>query len=561
MNQQQLYNNNGLMSPPPMPPLSVSGTSDYDRGPSSYYSTSDYDGARYQPYNQPLPETPSSVSPSDYYYVNNGNATATSPRLNAYNSRTMMSTPPINNSQLNGRDYGFDIRNTYVDELPAGGKVNPSTSTNTKVSTGSNNSGSLSSNKTGPIFPPTEDQRLKINTALLATEQSFKVIYAGDATFKPDKGLLSKTKRSHFVLTNNHLLIYKSAQKARSEINMFDQSSSLPTKAVDKDRIFLKLSSIYAVHAVVTAVYTFRIEYFHSQSNQTLYHILTVDSDKECKEWVQALRKAVWVHHPRIESISTTERYTVIDRLSKQGDNFVNSDHIKIYKVVFKEKRFKVGQDLAREVFLPVIMAIGKFSFYFLPITVLDDEYLKTVERDRFGLLSIQSIKYENNDDTVVIDVKQVSKNNRQLVFASTFCEEIVQYLHRAVDSIIPPAFQAVPLIHYNIPLVMKQAQIITYKIPMDPEDDITGRDDEEMQRFNTTLRAFTAALNLNKVRFNYTISGPPKAKVFTLLPPNEIGGTPATYQKYEILAIFRTLQVNVSVVQIHTYVIFILFR
>lgn len=531
-NLHQYTNNNTIMS-------SVNG-SDYNRPTSSYYSyaTSDHDGGRYQQpqySTQPLPETPN--SPSDYSYINNGSvSTTTSPQLHPYSSRSIIS--PSVSTGLSSRDYGFDTRNTYVNEPQERIRSSTSTST-TKTST--------TSDKQGPIFPPTEEMRLKTNTTLLATEGSFKVIYAGDASYKPDRGILNKTKKGHFVLTNNDLLLYKNSQKARSEINIFDQGSNQtsPAKSIDKDKIFLKLSSIYAVQSIVSVSHAFRIEYFHSQSNQTMHHTITVDSDKECKQWIQALRRAVWVHHPRIESISPTERYAVIDRLAKQSDTYVNTDHIRMYKVVFKEKRFKVGGDVPKEIFLPVIMAIGKFSFYFLPVSVLDDEYLKTVERDRFGLLSIQSIKFEDVDDTVVIEIKQVSKNNRQVAFASIFSEEIVNYLRRGIESIIPAPLQNATLFTQTVPSRIKNTQIETFHIPADPEDEISGHDDEETQRFNTTLRAFTASMNLNKSRFNYSIAGPHKAKVFTLLPPNETGSTPPIYQKYELLAIFRTIQVN----------------
>ncbi|CAO3609655.1 unnamed protein product [Mucor hiemalis] len=537
MTNQQQFSNTAMMSPAP---FSMNG-SDYNRPPSSYYSytTSDYDGGRHQQpqYTQPLPETPS--SPSDYYYANNGSMGTTSPRINPYNGRSAIVSPSVS-SNLSSRDYNYDTRNTYVNESQE--RMKPSTSSNAILP-------SITDSQY-PVFPPNQEMILEANSALLATEESFKVIYAGDITYKPEKGLLNKTKKAHFVLTNNHLLIYKNSQKARAEINIFDHDSHHTTatsaaKSIDKDRIFLRLSSIYAVQSTVTAPNTFRIEYFHPHSGQALHHTLTVDSDKECKQWIQALRKAVRVHHPRIESISTSEKYAVIDRLAKQSDTFANTDHIKVYKVVFKEKRIKVGGDVPKEVFLPVILAIGKFSFYFLPISVLDDEYLKTVERDRFGLLSIQSIKFEDFDDTVVIEVKQVSKNNRQIAFASTFGEDIVNHMRRAVDSIVPPALQEAPLLTSTVPSRIRNTSIITYKIPVDPEDEISGNDDEETRHFNTTLRAFTAALNLNKSRFNYTITGPSRSKVLTLLPPNEIGSTPPTYQKYELLAIFRTIQAN----------------
>ncbi|RCI05183.1 hypothetical protein CU098_011287 [Rhizopus stolonifer] len=495
----------------------LSPTSEYPRTPSSYLTntTGDYDGAY-------PPSTPSEHS----YYLN-----TPLPRPSDYSH--MARSPPHSM-------YGYDVKNSYVvdEESSTFGPIQHSLSSRTSTSAASDT-----------IFPPTEAMKLKSNAALLATEASFKVVYAGDATYKPDKGILSKSKRAHFVLTNNHLLVYKSSQKARSEINIFDHhngegvSKEAMAKIFDKDRILLKLSSVYAIQLVATAACVFRIEYFHPQSGQALSHTLTVDTDKECKQWVQALRKSVRIHHTRIEIISPTERFTVLERLVKQSDTFTKSDQVKMFKVVFKEKRYKVGGDLPKEVFLPVIMAIGKFSFYFLPISILDDEYLKTVERDRFGFLSLLSVRYENVDDTVILEIKQVGKSNRQLVFASTFCEDIIQYLYRGMESLVPGS--ASQLYADRVPAHIKQTQVMPLDIPADPEDEVSGHDDKEIKQFNTTLRAYCAAMNMNKSRFNYTITGPLKNKTFTLLPPNEIGQTPAEYEKYELLAIFRTIQAN----------------
>ena len=85
------------------------------------------------------------------------------------------------------------------------------------------------------------------------------------------------------------------------------------------------------------------------------------------------------------------------------------------------------------------------------------------------------------------------------------------------------------------------------FRIAPDIDDEMTGHDDEEMQSFNIILRAYTAALNLNKSRFRYTITGPLRSKQFVLLPPNEINGSPSTYQKHELLALFKTIQANVN--------------
>lgn len=412
---------------------------------------------------------------------------------------------------------------------------------------------SISSKSNHSVFPPTKEMIMQANSQLEASESSFKVIYAGDTVYKSDKKILNKVKRAYFVLTNTQLLTFKSSTKARSEINMFDETQSASV-TIDKDRVFLNISDIYAVQAVATVPGTFRIEYLHPQSGQALVHTLTVDSDKDMKLWIDALRRTVKIHHPHINCIQPTERFRVLERMDKQKDNLENSDHVKIYKVVFKEKHFKTVNEAPREVFLPVLLAIGKFSFYLLPISSsgTDSDYLKTVERDRFGLLSILSMRYENIDDTVIIEVKQIGKNNRQLVFASTFCEEIIQNLYRSIDAIIPGLADS--LYSEKVPAYIKEARVIPLTIPTDPEDNITGHDDEEVQHFHTTLRAFCASMNLNKSRFNFSIHGPLKTKIFTLLAPNEVNRTSTQYDKYELLALLRTIQHHV---RYHTIIVF----
>ncbi|CAO3661523.1 unnamed protein product [Rhizopus stolonifer] len=399
------------------------------------------------------------------------------------------------------------------------------------------------------VFPPTTDMKQRARNRLLEIESKpLKVLYAGDVTYKTDKGLLSKTKHVHFVLTHKYLLVYKTAQKARAEIDIYHDGEN-NNQGVDKSHILLNLAHIYAIHAVVTATNTCRIDHLHPQSNQALSYTFTVENSKECKQWIQALISAVSIHHPSIETINTNERYGAIDRVSKQNDVFENTDDMNMYKVVFKEKRYKSGGgDSPREFFLPVILVFGKFSFYLLPATtVMDEEYLKTVERDRFGYLSIESIRYDGSDDTVFIQVRQINRKSRQLVFASCFCKDILHYFCRSIQSILPlPG-----LFQLKVPENIKKTKILPFRIVPDPEDEMTGRDDEDIQTFNIVLRAYTAALNLNKSRFHFTIDGPLKQKRFVLLPPNEINSSLSIYQKYELLALFRTIQANTCFQQV----------
>ncbi|KAI8884601.1 RNI-like protein [Backusella circina FSU 941] len=406
-----------------------------------------------------------------------------------------------------------------------------------------------------PVFPPNEETKQRTYNLLTSTESTLKVIYAGDISYKPESGLTFITKKSYFVLSNNHLLIYKNAQKARGELDMFnahqDQEQFISASKLNKERIFLALSDIYAVHTVVSDVHTFRVEYLHPQSKQSLYHLFTVDSSNELKQWLRALRKAIRVHLLRMETVTASERYNVVDRISKHNDTPSKTEHILMYKVVFKEKRYKVAStDQLKEVFLPVIFAIGKFSFYLTPVAGSDAEYKKLIDRERYGLLSIQSIRYENNDDTIVMDVRRVNKGVTQLVLSSSFCEEIIQHLRRSILSIVPG--NIIPVYSMAVPTALRETRIIPFSIEMDPEDKVMAQGDQEVQCFHSTLTAYCASLNLNKGRFHFALSGPMKSKIFTLFPPNEIKDSTPHYTKHELLAILRSLQVNTFFVEIN---------
>ncbi|KAG0194245.1 hypothetical protein DFQ28_000964 [Apophysomyces sp. BC1034] len=393
------------------------------------------------------------------------------------------------------------------------------------------------------VFPPTETSVRDVEAAMIAARSVFKVVYAGEVTYKPERGLLSKAKRSYFVLTNNHLLHYKSQQKAHSEVDLFDTATNKQqhySQRVDKDRLLLSLRDVFAVQSVIASPNSFRIDHLHPQTRQPLSLTLTVDNLKECQRWIDQLRKAVSVHHPGMtDFITGSERYGAIDRISKQQDMVEPHDSMVIHKVIFKEKRIKTAGDSqsTKEVFLVVLLAIGRFSLYVLPTGPADQEYIKSVERDRHGLLAIQSIDYEAKDDTIKLLVRQVGKPSRQLAFVSTFCESIVQYLRQAIDSIAPS--QRFPTYLAKLPVHLSQVRIEPRMI------NTAATDSTQPTRFDTVLRAYCAALNLNKARFEYIVAGPADAKTFVLLPPNEVKESSATYTKFELLALFRSLRHN----------------
>ncbi|KAI8099890.1 uncharacterized protein BX664DRAFT_355264 [Halteromyces radiatus] len=425
------------------------------------------------------------------------------------------------------------------------------------------------------IFPPTSEMQHIANMDLEANNKIFKVMYAGIVTYKTISALIPVNKRLYFVLTNHHLLQYKSEQKARSEIDLFDtqhhrhhdnvtSTSFSPLPRIAQDKIVVHLRDIFGIHTVISPPNTFRVEYLQPDTKQPQTLVLTANSPKECQQWIDGFRHAIKVHHVSMMAqgtVTTTEKFAAEERLSKQKDMVdKRRNPLMIHKVIYKEKRIKVtdGKNSTKEVFQVVTLAIGKFSMYLLPPSgVADDKYLKAVERDRYGLLAIHSIQYSADDDTFKLLIGQVGHPTRQLVLVSTYCEYIIQHLRQAIHAVSLDA-QAITY-SATLPAHLQQAYITPLQTLVDDDNIVDNNNqintnpsqmidpaDENAVRFNIVLHAYCAALNLNKARFQYKLDGiSGGARSFVLLPPHEVNETSASYTRYELLAICRSLHRN----------------
>ncbi|KAI9029720.1 hypothetical protein CLU79DRAFT_716352 [Phycomyces nitens] len=398
--------------------------------------------------------------------------------------------------------------------------------------------------RTIPTFPASDEDQYSLQQKHNLARETFKVLYAGEVTYKPDKGLLSKTKREYFVLTNNYLLRYKSQQKARADVDFFDTNlSKKPKQTFEKDQILLKLENVYATHPVVANRNSFRVEHLDPTTRQALHFTFTADSSKEADQWINTIAKTVRIHHHVMETVSPSERFGAIDRVLKHKDMVDNSEKMVIHKVIFKEKHLKLSKDNTangvKEIFMVVLLAIGKFSMYVLPTGCADEKYIQSVDRDRHGLFSIQKIHYDGNGDTIKLLLRQTDKSSRQLVLVSTFAETIVQTLRQAVHSILPNDRHLTYTI--QAPAYIKDVAFVKTRLSIQTMN--VHQEDENSLRFEIILQAYCAALNLNKARFEFEINGPIGSKRFLLLPPNEVKESPQNYERSELLAVFRALR------------------
>ncbi|KAI9265256.1 hypothetical protein BDA99DRAFT_571529 [Phascolomyces articulosus] len=411
----------------------------------------------------------------------------------------------------------------------------------------------------------------------------------------------AKARAAGIQVSSTMLSSSSSGGSTKTRTSLEENNNNLPSPSVittngSKGALMITaLNRIYAVHIVNTGAaesYTFRIEYTtdEEETKRAAAVVAQVSTFNELRQWISALRQAtrdiaqedaiVQQHH----HLSPSERYATMDRIRKHNDI---QDEMVMYKVVYKEKRRQSTNDLVpKDVFTTVIFAIGKYSFYLLPsasssgtvinairesthgrgnassklsnrkaaAAIIASASLANLERDRYGLLAISQIELlsdsKNEDDTFRLSVRQVGKPNMVIPLASTLCEDIIQKLRQAIDSLAPIRSTyklRLPdhLINSGV-VALNSASSYYYQAAVaksansdDPEYD------EQFLQFELLLHAHCAAMNLNKSRFFYDISGPLDAKKLLLLPPNAINQSADCYSKHELIALFRSLWHN----------------
>ncbi|KAI9498836.1 hypothetical protein BDB00DRAFT_924655 [Zychaea mexicana] len=442
---------------------------------------------------------------------------------------------------------------------------------------------------------------------LAQRQQYTQLLYAGDVVLheNPDTNKLQllpmrKSKKVFLVLTDTCLLHFKSAAKAHlagieisfntSASKDRQQQQQYPAiRSAGKGALVVaSLSDVYAVHIVNTIAesYTFRIDFTADDDTKRATAVVgQVSTATELRQWIMSLRKATRTLGQHVSNatmqrcLSPSERYATIDRIRKHND--VQED-MAMFKVVYKEKRRQSTNDLVpKDAFVTVIFAIGKYSFYLLPSSsssggmltptiketsgrsgkssssrktaavIIASSSLSFLERDRYGLLAISEIEYDDQkDDTFRLLVRQVNKPLLQIALVSNSCEVIIQRLRQAMDSLAPIRTTytlRLPDHLMNSAVVALSSASSYYHqavIVKAANHDDPGYDEQFLQ-FELLLHAHCAALNLNKSRFFYDVSGPLDAKKLLLLPPNAVSQSADTYSKHELVALLRCLWHN----------------
>lgn len=383
----------------------------------------------------------------------------------------------------------------------------------------------------------------------LEDEDMIEIMYAGDLEHTFGGNIMRKSRKEYCVLTNRHLLRFKTIQKAMGvfeNLLVFGGGSRRPVSSVrlPSDSNMIAVDTILAVHESFSTPPTIRVDYVNPTTKNGSSLMLMTDSANSQAKWLEAIRGVVKRHIPYMSVVSKSDRGAAMERLRRHMDIPDQHEQMVVHKVVLTERRARsadgASPSVFKEIFLVVLLVIGKINLYILP-TSNDEDYKRVIgEKDRLGLMAISNITFEGRDDTVQVTVRVKGGDNKTFLFASSWCENMVQDLRRAINSLTQ--FYPEPPYDLDIPYSLRSVRIL-------PLVELAKFED---RGFDKLLEAHCAALNLDKRRFSFTITEVADvvgARKITVNPPNEIreGVVNTPYNKHELLAIFRSLRHNVS--------------
>ena len=384
------------------------------------------------------------------------------------------------------------------------------------------------------------------------------VVLHGDV--QTSAGMFRK-KREYLVLTETHILRYKSQAKAadnfpvishpvgRSQtirhgsmpsIGSHSDLQTLSDSSGDKDGR-VPLRQVVAVHRLDDGKPYFAIEvcYLDEESGQASSLTLQFNNPDERDVWLKNIHNTVREDRfGKMGSISTFNLENAARIVERESD--YDPNNCAIYKVVQRQSATKSSgrsssDDLTKIASTVCFLAIGIHKIHIIqlvkPVARTTSPALSTqTSQMSFGILTLAGLKVGAGDDTLEFTFRQPMQRPRTLYLASVMSHEIAARLHFAENYLRPECGHR--LFRFTAPSSIDEIL---------PPPVVS---DEENACLNRTLTAYCVAYGVNagKVRYiiNYECEDAPR---FELLPPAD--SRRLEYNPIELLAIMRALRYN----------------
>lgn len=373
-----------------------------------------------------------------------------------------------------------------------------------------------------------------------------------------------RKKKEYLVLTETHLVRFKSHHKAAETFNVIPspigristirhsqnpsagsshEFQSAPSEASGDRDIGTPLRQVVALCHVDDGRPYFAIEisYLDDETNHASSMALQFGDPEEMKTWLAKIRDAA--NKARLSDSNPLSAYNshLAARVVERERDYVPPNYA-IYKVVQRPLR-KAGSrsssdDLSKVTSTVCFLAIGVHKVHLIPLfkspqRASSPSLVSYNTQASYGILNITELRVSENDDTFELTFRMPLQKPKVLYLASLASHDISVRL-RYVEEILRPEWESRPY---------------TFVVPDDVKRDILRNasphpiDQDSLDR---TLIGYCVAYDVNPENIRYQITYPPEDfPWFELLPP--VGPRRSQYTVNELLAIMRSLRYNES--------------
>ena len=367
-------------------------------------------------------------------------------------------------------------------------------------------------------------------------------------------GMMFRKKTQYLVLTESHLLRFKSQSRAaemfpsipaslgRSSISR--QSFTSVTSSKDMETALLgdiltgiALSQVIAVSKLDDGRPYFSIEVSHleDKSGHSATMHMQLNDPREAELWLKAIRSTSARARDKDQQMFPA---SVLQRVARalELERDYDPDHFRIFKVVRRASAKMAGRssmdDLAKLSSSIYYLAIGINRIHLIPplrgtkgnSSSSLSEYDSPVS---YGLLSLTTFSMQENDDAFQMTFRVPTRGSFTVHLSSSDVENIALWVRYRSEYLRPAWVQQA--VEFNVPPDLEDQEI-----PVPPAD-------EDYDCFDRTLIAHCSAFGLDPSRIRYSVDNECEdAPCFRLLP-----AAGASYHPLELIALLRTLRYN----------------
>ncbi|KAL8674368.1 MAG: hypothetical protein Q9168_001228 [Polycauliona sp. 1 TL-2023] len=386
----------------------------------------------------------------------------------------------------------------------------------------------------------------------------------------PEIGPMFRRRCPYLVLTDNHLIQFKSqdrasevfplvprpgGQSAQGSAGQARANSVRHSRLSSASSVHELQSSLDGVHSIpllhVVAVhklddgepyFSIEVAYFNDDTNHSSTMTLQIHDPRESDSWLTTIRSAA---SSARSSTSVPFSQSLVEHTARalEQEQDYDPQHFHMFKVVqraHKSGKRSSSDDLSKLTSKICILAIGLYKVHLVPLPkttrTSSSTSLADLNGTSHGIVNLASVKVLTFDDSFQLWFRRPFQSSSALHLAALCVNEVVVWLRQAAEFLRPEWTE----------------QPFAWDVPQTLNDDLLPipSEDEENRGFDRTLIAYCAAYGINTSTIRYRINDLCEdAPAFELLPITGAGRL--KYNGIELLAILRALRYNESFVTI----------